>query len=582
MDKEEFESLAFPVQGVDQKEGVMFQPPGTTASARNVRAMEPGTLRIRGASRSGLSRLINDAAGTGKVQGMGVVIATDPTTVIGSGLTFEYDIESTGGGGGFSISMQAIQTADGALGNVSRAITPSFPYPPLYPRQSGRTLVAYLSGTDNNSNAIFVNDESPHRVQFVGASVGNYTVSQGDYLGSSYTLTGTVYELKNGVEEHVPSLDFTKINQTSWKIAYFAVLQSGGQIGFKDDNHSSGVLGTQTDQMLAAFCSGTTTTCGFGVNNGTDSTFIDLNTLAYTAPSTFTSGTRAVLGIAGGASAVCTDGTDFYAAGLASGGGTFIAKVKGDGSGTVIWSNSNAGPYTGSAISSGQGNATNSTTQGASCCTDGTWLYVNIPQYGVSKYKCADGSGVATVISAASIASGAGGAYTNQVQGANAVGLNMVYCNGVLAIPVQDPVLGGSPVGYTNARLGVVFVDAGTGSVSGAYTGLGPTWMPLSVGTDGTYVYVMDAPAYISGDASTVKLVKLTTAGTVVWTVNPFVAASMAFPNYVGMTCVSGSHQIIAGNPNETVVMHSTTGAVMRRTAFEFGSPQWFQNAGAA
>ncbi len=68
----------FPFNGIDVSSEFETQPSGTTVDAVNVRAFEPSTLRLRGGSRPGLSRYINQqVSGENLIQHVAFVVRTD-------------------------------------------------------------------------------------------------------------------------------------------------------------------------------------------------------------------------------------------------------------------------------------------------------------------------------------------------------------------------------------------------------------------------------------------------------------------------------------------------------------------------
>ncbi len=68
--------LTFPLAGQDVMAQVGGQPPGTTALGHNVRALDPRTRRLRGGSRSGLTKYIDATPGglTTEIQHLAVVV----------------------------------------------------------------------------------------------------------------------------------------------------------------------------------------------------------------------------------------------------------------------------------------------------------------------------------------------------------------------------------------------------------------------------------------------------------------------------------------------------------------------------
>src|SRR5437660_1214366 len=72
--------LRFPAHGIDLSQGFNFQPPGTTPEGANVRAFEPGTGRMRGGQRPGLSRYVASAVnGSNFVQDVNTVVSMQGT-----------------------------------------------------------------------------------------------------------------------------------------------------------------------------------------------------------------------------------------------------------------------------------------------------------------------------------------------------------------------------------------------------------------------------------------------------------------------------------------------------------------------
>lgn len=74
-----FADLTFPVHGLQRSTEVNAQPLGTTPIGVNVRACDPGTMRLRGGQRAGLSKFISTKpGGTNVIQHLDVIV--DPTT----------------------------------------------------------------------------------------------------------------------------------------------------------------------------------------------------------------------------------------------------------------------------------------------------------------------------------------------------------------------------------------------------------------------------------------------------------------------------------------------------------------------
>lgn len=71
-------NLPFPVRGINVAEGFQSQPPGTTPVGVNVRATEPLTQRVRGGSRSGLSKYIRERIPEGPVLIQHLTYIVDP------------------------------------------------------------------------------------------------------------------------------------------------------------------------------------------------------------------------------------------------------------------------------------------------------------------------------------------------------------------------------------------------------------------------------------------------------------------------------------------------------------------------
>lgn len=60
-DKTQLVPLSFPLAGIDSSDPVDSQRPMTTRDSLNVRSIEPSALRLRGGSRSGISKFIDQA-----------------------------------------------------------------------------------------------------------------------------------------------------------------------------------------------------------------------------------------------------------------------------------------------------------------------------------------------------------------------------------------------------------------------------------------------------------------------------------------------------------------------------------------
>lgn len=71
---DKYAHLEFPVGGVDKTQEFQEQPPGTTPDAENVRATDPDTLRVRGASRPGLEKYISTRATETVIQHLNVIV----------------------------------------------------------------------------------------------------------------------------------------------------------------------------------------------------------------------------------------------------------------------------------------------------------------------------------------------------------------------------------------------------------------------------------------------------------------------------------------------------------------------------
>lgn len=70
---------SFPVRGIDKVQEHAAQPQDTTPIGKNVRVCDPGTLRLRGASRPGLSKYVSaQPNGANLIQHLDVIV--DPTT----------------------------------------------------------------------------------------------------------------------------------------------------------------------------------------------------------------------------------------------------------------------------------------------------------------------------------------------------------------------------------------------------------------------------------------------------------------------------------------------------------------------
>lgn len=95
---DEAQELPFPLAGVDVSCEVDRQTPRTTPLGVNVRACDPGTLRMRGAARAGLTKLVDETVSGAvgfPVQHLNVIV--DPT-VDALLTTFElWDAPGTGG-----------------------------------------------------------------------------------------------------------------------------------------------------------------------------------------------------------------------------------------------------------------------------------------------------------------------------------------------------------------------------------------------------------------------------------------------------------------------------------------------------
>jgi len=72
-----FLPLTFPFRGVDVSEETLRQPQGTTPVGQNVRAFDAADDRLRGGSRSGISRFIDEqVSGENLIQFLGAVVTT--------------------------------------------------------------------------------------------------------------------------------------------------------------------------------------------------------------------------------------------------------------------------------------------------------------------------------------------------------------------------------------------------------------------------------------------------------------------------------------------------------------------------
>ncbi len=92
---EKFVDILFPVHGINVACEIEQQPEQTTPIGENVRACEPGTQRLRGGARPGLSKYLPQLpSGPTKVQHLNIVV--DPTT---DALLGNNDTNRTGGGG---------------------------------------------------------------------------------------------------------------------------------------------------------------------------------------------------------------------------------------------------------------------------------------------------------------------------------------------------------------------------------------------------------------------------------------------------------------------------------------------------
>ena len=82
--------IFFPSSGIDVSVALEAQTPNTCPSGTNVRAFEPLTQRMRGGSRSGLSKYINaQASGVSPIQMLGVIV--DPQA-IALGISFDDSV----------------------------------------------------------------------------------------------------------------------------------------------------------------------------------------------------------------------------------------------------------------------------------------------------------------------------------------------------------------------------------------------------------------------------------------------------------------------------------------------------------
>lgn len=74
--------LEFPLQGLNVTREYQLQPPGTTPAAVNVRAIDTLDERLRGGSRSGLSKLIASTVnGNAPIQNLSVLVTADEDAV---------------------------------------------------------------------------------------------------------------------------------------------------------------------------------------------------------------------------------------------------------------------------------------------------------------------------------------------------------------------------------------------------------------------------------------------------------------------------------------------------------------------
>ena len=87
-----YRPVEFPGKGLDLSGEAGAQSPLTTPLGENVRFVNPGTLRSRGGSRSGLSRWIDDLTAAADVQELNIVVSASPDAI-------GYGVPYDGGGG---------------------------------------------------------------------------------------------------------------------------------------------------------------------------------------------------------------------------------------------------------------------------------------------------------------------------------------------------------------------------------------------------------------------------------------------------------------------------------------------------
>jgi hypothetical protein len=79
---DQFLSLPFPIQGINNSTGYQQQPANTTPTASNVRAYDAVQLRNAGGSRPGLlSYVAGQASGNNVIQALGTVVWVSSSAV---------------------------------------------------------------------------------------------------------------------------------------------------------------------------------------------------------------------------------------------------------------------------------------------------------------------------------------------------------------------------------------------------------------------------------------------------------------------------------------------------------------------
>lgn len=94
-----YQPMPFPSKGLHVSAEVAMQPDGTTPVGANVRLVNPGSLRARGGSRSGLSRFIDDRTSANEVQDLGTVVTASSDALLGASVAPDggYDPYGTEG-----------------------------------------------------------------------------------------------------------------------------------------------------------------------------------------------------------------------------------------------------------------------------------------------------------------------------------------------------------------------------------------------------------------------------------------------------------------------------------------------------